>query len=63
MDDITKDRVPVRLAGARRAYLWLPRPLTQDDANEITKWLQANVEPTSWGADLLKSEPQQDTDK
>lgn len=44
MDDISKDRVPVRLGGERRAYLWLPPKLTQPEADEIKKWLDINVE-------------------
>lgn len=41
--------IPVRLSGDRRAYIWLPRPLSQEDADEIKKWLDINVEPLPQG--------------
>ena len=37
-------RVPVRLKGGRRAYLELPWPIDQEDADEIKKWVDAQVE-------------------
>lgn len=38
-------RVPVRLKGGRRAYLELPPNLSREDADEIIRFVEIQIEP------------------
>jgi hypothetical protein len=39
------DVIPVRLQGGRRAYLFLPRSFSREDAEHVCEWVRLQVDP------------------
>jgi hypothetical protein len=42
-DKLPPDAVPVRLGSGRRAYLVLPDPLSEQDAEHVCRWVRLHV--------------------